>query len=84
MFKKLIKKFAKKTETKSPDIVQRTKIDRVEVDRVPVKKVQVGKNSVLIHKFRDTTTGEIVKVAIGDHDKFDECMSNKNMQLIFG
>lgn len=84
MFKKLIKKFAKKTETKSTDSVQRTKIDRVEVDRVPIKRAQVDEDSVFIAKFRDTTTGEIVKVAIGDHDKFGECMSNKNMQLIFG
>ena len=86
MFKKLFKRFAKKTETKLPDGVHRVKINRVDVSRAPIKKidVQVGENSALITKFRDTTTGEIVKVAFGDHEKFNECMSNKNMQIIFG
>lgn len=83
MFTKLINKITKKTERKMSDGVSRIEIDRVKVDRIPVKKVQVGKNSVLIHKFQDTTTGEIVKVAFGDYEKFDECMGNKNMHLIF-
>lgn len=86
MFKKLFSRFVKKTETKLPDGVKRTEINRVEVSRTQIKKVdvQVEENSALITKFRDTTTGEIVKVAFNDHDKFSECMSNKNMQLIFG
>lgn len=86
MFKKLFKRFAKKTESKAPDGVKRIEIDRVEVSRTPIKKVdvQVGENSALITRFRDTTTGEIVKVAFNDHKKFNEYMSNKNMQIIFG
>lgn len=84
MFKKLFKRFTKKTETKLPDGVKRIEIDRVEVSRAPIKRVQVEENSALITKFRDTTTGEIVKVAFNDHEKFNECMSNKNMQIIFG
>ena len=83
MFKKLFKRFAKKTEAKHPDGVKRNEVNRVEESRIPIKESQVGKNSVLISKFRDTTTGEIVKVAFGDHEKFNECMGNKNMQLIF-
>ena len=83
MIKKLINKFTKKSERKNNDGVSRVEIERIEIDRIPVKKVQVGENSVLIYKFRDTTTGEIVKVYFGDHEKFDECMGNKNMQLVF-
>ena len=85
MFKKLIKMFTKKTETKRPDSVKRIEVDRIEPTRAPIDKVdvQVGKNSVMITKFRDTTTGEIVKVAFGEHEKFSECMGNRNMQLVF-
>ena len=83
MFEKLINKITKKTERKITDGVSRIEIDRVKVDRIPVKEVQVGKNSVLIHKFQDTTTGEIVKVAFGDREKLNECLGNKNMRLIF-
>lgn len=86
MFKKLIAKFAKKTAPKTPEGVSRVKVERVKVERIPIKKidVQVGENSALITKFQDTTTGEIVKVAFGDHEKFNECMSNKNMRIILG
>jgi hypothetical protein len=83
MFEKLIEKFIKKPKTSIPDTVKTAKIDRVKVDRIPIKEVQVGENSVLVYKFRDTTTGKIVTVDFGDHDKFDECMSNKNMRLVF-
>ena len=55
MFKKLFKKFAKKTETKLPDSVTRIEVDRAKVDRV-----ELDESSALVTKFRDTTTGEIV------------------------
>lgn len=84
MFKKLFKRFAKTTESKLPDGVKRVEVSRVKIDRVPISKVELDENSALVTKFRDTTTGEIVKVAFNDHKKFNECMSNKNMQLIFG
>jgi hypothetical protein len=84
MFKKLFKRFAKKTETKIPDGVRRVEVNRVEINRSKINRIELDENSTLITKFRDTTTGEIVKVAFNDHEKFNECMSNKNMQLIFG
>ena len=84
MFKKLFKRSAKKTETKLPDGVKRVEVSRVKIDRVPIDKVELDEDSALVVKFRDTTTGEIVKAAYNDLDKFRECMSNKNMQIIFG
>lgn len=84
MFKKLFKRFTNTTETKLPDGVKRVEVSRVKIDRVPIDKVELDENSSLVTKFRDTATGEIVKVAFNDHKKFSECMSNKNMQIIFG
>lgn len=84
MFKKLFKRFVKKTETKLQDNVTRIEVSRAKIDRVQVDKTELDESSALVTKFRDTTTGEIVKVAFNDHEKFRECMSNKNMQLIFG
>lgn len=84
MFNKLFKRFAKKTETKLPDGVKRIEVNRAKIDHVKIDRIELDENSALVTKFRDTTTGEIVKVAFNDHKKFNECMSNKNMQIIFG
>lgn len=84
MFKKLFKRFAKKTETKLPDGVKRIAVNRAKIDHVKIDRIELDENSALVTKFRDTTTGEIVRVAFNDHKKFSECMSNKNMQIIFG
>ena len=84
MFKKLFKRFIKKTEPKLPDGVKRVEVNRAKIDRVEINKNELDENSALVTKFRDTTTGEIVKVVFNDHEKFNECMSNKNMQIIFG
>ena len=35
-------------------------------------------------KFRNVDTGEIVEIDMFDSEAFDECMSHKNYQLIFG
>ena len=83
MFKKLFKRFAKKTETKLPDGAHRIEVDRAEINRVKIDKIKPDEDSVFVAKFRDTTTGEIVKFHIDDREKFNECMSNKNMQMIF-
>ena len=37
----------------------------------------------LTFKFRDKTTGEITEVEYGDHEAFNKCMGDKNMQVIF-
>lgn len=38
----------------------------------------------IVHRFRDTKTGEIYEVEPGDNEKFNEMMNNKDMQLVFG
>lgn len=38
----------------------------------------------IVHKFRDTTTGEIYEVEPDDHETFNKMMCNKNMQMLFG
>ena len=35
-------------------------------------------------KFRNVDTGEIIEIDMFDSEAFDECMSHKNYQLIFG
>lgn len=35
-------------------------------------------------KFRNVDTGEIIVIDAFDRKAFDECMSHKNYQLIFG
>ena len=35
-------------------------------------------------KFRNVDTGEIIEIDGFDFEAFDECMSHKNYQLIFG
>ena len=86
MLKKFINKFVRKTKDERIEGVSRVEVKRTEVDRVKIHKIEPERHEVssLTMKFRDTVTGEIVHVEFGDHDKFDECMGNKNMQLIFG
>jgi hypothetical protein len=38
----------------------------------------------IVHRFRDTKTGEIYEVEPGDNEKFNEMMCNKDMQMLFG
>lgn len=35
-------------------------------------------------KFRNVDTGEIIEIDMFDSEDFNECMSHKNYQLIFG
>lgn len=44
---------------------------------------RVAKELGVVHKFRDTTTGEIHIVQPDDHETFDKMMGNRNMQLVF-
>ena len=59
-------------------------IERVEVNRIEVERIDIPKTSPLTMTFRNTKTGEIRLVEFGDNEGFDECMGNKDMQLIFG
>ena len=38
----------------------------------------------MVIKFRNVDTGEIIEIDEEDCEAFDECMSHKNYQLIFG
>ena len=49
-----------------------------------IERIDIPKISPLTMTFRNTKTGEIRLVEFGDHEGFDECMGNKDMQLIFG
>ena len=55
---------------------EKRKQARDELDRV-------AKELGVVHKFRDTTTGEIFIVQPDDHETFSEMMGNRNIQLVF-
>lgn len=82
LFKNLFKREASKKTTS--DNIDGVAVDRIEVERTDVARVDIPKTSILTMKFRDMTTGEIRLVDYNDDEGFDECMSNKNMQIIIG
>ena len=81
LFKNLFKRDASKKATS--DNINSAVVDRIEVERTDVKRVDMPKSSPLAIKFKDMATGEIRLVEHNDHEGFDECMSNKNMRIIF-
>ena len=76
--------FRRKKSKKYTDGIERIEVDRIEVEKVDVERIDIPKTSPLTMIFRNTKTGEIRLVEFGDHGGFDECMGNKDMQLIFG
>ena len=76
--------FGRKKSKKYTDGVERVEVNRTEVEKVDVERIDIPKTSPLTMTFRNTKTGEIRLVEFGDHEGFDECMGNKDMQLIFG
>ena len=66
------------------DGIERVEVDRIEVEKADIERIDIPKTSPLTMTFRNTKTGEIRLVEFGDHEGFDECMGNKDMQLIFG
>lgn len=80
MFKNLFKRKTEKTEVKKPEVCH------IEVTKEEVESLErdiSDSYNPLVTRFRDTTTGEIIEVAFGDHEAFNKCMGNKNMQLVF-
>lgn len=76
--------FGRKKSKKYADGIERIEVDRTEVEKADVERIDIPKTSPLTMTFRNTKTGEIRLVDFGDHEGFDECMGNKDMQLIFG
>ena len=76
--------FRRKKSKKYTDGIERVEVDRTEVEEIDVERIDIPKSSPLTITFRNTKTGEIRLVDFGDHEGFDECMGNKDMQLIFG
>ena len=76
--------FGRKKSKKYTDGIERIEVNRVEVEKADVERIDIPKTSPLTMAFRNTKTGEIRLVEFGDHEGFDECMGNKDMQLIFG
>ena len=76
--------FGRKKSKKYADGIERVEVNRTEVEKVDVERIDIPKTSPLTMTFRNTKTGEIRLVEFGDHEGFDECMGNKDMQLIFG
>ena len=76
--------FRRKKSKKYADGIERVEVDRIEVEKADIKRIDIPKISPLTMAFRNTKTGEIRLVEFGDHEGFDECMGNKDMQLIFG
>ena len=76
--------FGKKKSKKYADGIERVEVNRTEVEKVDVERIDIPKTSPLTMTFRNSKTGEICLVEFGDHEGFDECMGNKDMQLIFG
>ena len=76
--------FRRKKSKKYADGIERIEVDRIEVEKADIERIDIPKTSPLTMIFRNTKTGEIRLVEFGDHEGFDECMGNKDMQLIFG
>ena len=76
--------FGRKKSKKHADGIERVEVNRTEVEKVDVERIDIPKTSPLTMTFRNTKTGEIRLVDFGDYEGFDECMGNKDMQLIFG
>ena len=76
--------FGRKKSKKYADGIERVEVNRIDVEKADVEKIDIPKVSPLTMKFRNTKTGETRLVEFGDHEGFDECMGNKDMQLIFG
>ena len=76
--------FRRKKSKKYADGIERIEVDRIEVEKADIERIDILKTSPLTMTFRNTKTGEIRLVEFGDHEGFDECMGNKDMQLIFG
>ena len=76
--------FRRKKSKKYADGIERVEVNRIEVEKADVERIDIPKVSPLTMKFRNTQTGETRLVEFGDHEGFDECMGNKDMQLIFG
>ena len=76
--------FRRKKSKKYADGIERIEVDRIEVEKADIERIDIPKTSPLTMTFRNTKTGEIRLVEFGDHEGFDECMGNKDIQLIFG
>ena len=76
--------FRRRKSKKYADGIERVEVNRIEVEKADIERIDIPKTSLLTMTFRNTKTGEIRLVEFGDHEGFDECMSNKDMQLIFG
>ena len=76
--------FRRKKSKKYADGIERVEVNRIEVEKADVERIDIPKTPPLTMAFRNTKTGEIRLVEFGDHEGFDECMGNKDMQLIFG
>ena len=76
--------FRRKKSKKYADGIERIEVDRIEVEKADIERIDIPKTSPLTMTFRNIKTGEIRLVEFGDHEGFDECMGNKDMQLIFG
>ena len=76
--------FRRKKSKKYIDGIERVEVNRIEVEKADIERIDIPKTSPLTMTFRNTKTGEIRLVEFGDHEGFDECMGNKDMQLIFG
>ena len=76
--------FRRKKSKKYADGIERIEVDRIEVEKADIERIDIPKTSPLTMTFRNTKTGEIRLVEFEDYEGFDECMGNKDMQLIFG
>ena len=76
--------FGKKKSKKYADGIERVEVNRIEVEKADIERIDIPKTSPLTMTFRNTKIGEIRLVEFGDDEGFDECMGNKDMQLIFG
>ena len=76
--------FGRKKSKKYADGIERVEVNRIEVEKADVERIDIPKTSPLTMIFRNTKTGEIRLVEFGDNEGFDECMGNKDIQLIFG
>ena len=76
--------FRRKKSKDCTDGIERVEVNRIEVEKADIERIDISKTLPLTMTFINTKTGEIRVVEFEDHEGFDECVGNKDMQMIFG
>jgi hypothetical protein len=74
----------KTSQDKLKNSREKSEVDSMRLDELLDASTKMCKELGIIHKFEDTTTGEIHEVQPDDHETFNKMMSNRNMKMLLG